>query len=547
MRDLERRRKKIVDQVRSYAHATFDEMGAASKRETEELIEGVKHIALDEKEISGWEDFCENRLQDMQESAHRLYHEQFMGPLLDELGKTISRRVIEDLDRKFHDENANYKERESYILSVLPKRIEEWRKVKNRRDELVKDPRFTSLTAKHVPKLAAFKDEKQFIDLTYPERKGLVDAVKAALSTLDHLEDRHAEIRAELESWCEQGFMHPSKVGTWMRRIFDGKRTAEQINSYMKQVVRPFAKSWEKARKDFDDLEDAFEAQDTPRGFNRLTLDTFLLLSYKQKTSYLSLAWVSLNDPEGNLEQNKQLAALKLRIRHNLDTGDWEGADEELRAAARISPKDRELLSMHRFLKDHRPKTKKEKKESPDPEKVLGELRDIVRSIPAEIQGMYVLTMSDGLAVHGRFQQLMGNRIWLHEVAGWDEATERKRLAYVHATGKQGKGNLIDMKTQGEDSVLRQVREHANDSAGKTPPNLSADEYWGYWSTLFPSLSYEAHCRIVKGYHYRLKSGLRMLQKLGYRFTMTGSLTPLAGVRRQRTHVDQDDRLTGSA
>ncbi len=536
---LEERREKIIRQVREFAHETFHKLGAASRQETETLLQGVEYLKLDEQEITGWEQFCDERLTAMLESAQQLYFDQFMDPLLGELGKTISTRVIEDLNRKFKDENVDYKAKEQYIRFTLPKRIKEWRALKTRRDELKNKPLFTSLTTTLVPRLEDFLKEEKFIDLKYPDRKGLTDQVEAAMNALKrHQEKQYADIHAELTTYAqEEEIMHASKVGMWLKRIFDGKRTPEEINTYMEQVVRPFVRNWREAMygsekyKGFMDLEEAFDMHGVPRGLQRKSKDQFLLMSYKQKTSYLALAWTRIHDPDGSLEKNKELSTLKLRIRHNLDTEDWEGAEQELVSAQRIAPDDSELRSMQTFLNDHRPDEKQaEKQEQPEPHALLQEMREIITAIPGPLQPLYQHALTDGPAVFGRLTQVICNRVWLHDCAGWNTLIERERIEYLRATKQQGKGILLDLNAQNGDSILRQIREHADEKAGKTAPGLSADEHWGYWTSVIPQdVTINRQREIVHNDHYRLKSGLRALRQMGYVYTMSGELTRMDG------------------
>ncbi len=531
---LEERREAIIAEVRAFTQFTFEELGAASKQETDLLLEGTKHIKLSEEEIAGWERFCEERLSAMKASAQKLYYDQFMDPLLAELGKTISRRVIEDLNKKFRDPNAHYKAKEDYIRYTLPERIREWRALKQRRDSLTKNPRYASLTPSLVPRLKDFAEEERFIDLKYQERKGLTDQVEAALTALDRRqEQQYASIHDELKSYVQEDIMHASKLGSWLKRIFDGNRSPEDIAAYMQQVVRPFAANWREAMfgskkyKGFIDLEHAFQKHGVPRGLQRKSKSQFLLMSYKQKTSYLSLAWARMKDPDGSLEENKMLAAHKLRIRHRLDTEDWEDAEAELQKAMAIAPEDVELRSMLTFLDEHRPKNAQpEKQENPDPHKILDDIRTMVRKIPSPLQSLYQQALMEGPAVLGRLQQVVYNRVWLTDVAGWNPTIESEYIARLRATGRQGKGYLLDLNSRNGSDILSQIRDHADEQAGKTPPRFSSDEHWGYWASVIPEeVTVDTQREIVRNYHYHLKRWLRQLHSMGCAYTMSGNLT----------------------
>ena len=539
--DLLQRRADIVRQVRAYAHATFDELHAASRKQTEELVQGAEHIPLNEKEIRDWEDFCAHRLTAMQESAHSLFYDQFMDRLLDECNKgVISVRVVQDLSQKFRDEHADYKARESYIQSILPKRIEEWRKVKRQRDRLLKHRNLPSLTNAQVLNLKLFLNEKSFLDLKYPERKGLADAVEAALTACDQgMELRHEEARKELEGYVHQGFMHASKVGSWMLRIFKKNSTPEEIDLFMKKVVRPNALRWEEARDKFLDLEETMDKNGTPRGMPRISLEEFLLKTYKQKTSYLSLLELRLEDIP---EKNQRLAALKLSIRHNLDTEDWEGAEEELRDAMRIGPDDRELRSMRAFIRNHRPNNGTKQKENPDPTKILEDMRTMIHAMPTDLQWLYTRAAMDGPLVFNQLLRLSYNRVWVHEHGYATQAADVQNAEDEHNktltrhymeeghsrlferniidgdTSAEGairdkctKPQMLYVGSMGKEATLRKIRKNAEDWG------------FGYWTTLIPDgVDFSIHRSIVKEQHHRLKSGMRMLDRMGYRYTSSG-------------------------
>lgn len=528
---LEERRSTILANVERYRHVV-EELNVSSREEMRSIIEGTKFIRLDEEEIAGWEKFlCES-----EESARALaaQKEKIKELLQAQNGKSIAQRVLSEYQEKMENDHWNFKERESYILDVLcvlPDRIKEWKNVADAQKKLSENPAIQSLTATEIPKIDLFRNRVQFLNLPYPERRALVDQVQALLNVRKMGQEKQQKaIFEELDTWRKAGFMHPSKVHVWMLRIFDGKRSTAEVAAFMGNVVYPYMDRWVAARQEYDRLEEAMNATDTPRGFQRLTLDQFLLRSYKKKTSYLSLAWARMKDPDGSLEQNKELSALKLRTRHHIDTEDWEEAEKDLRTALTLAPNDAELRSMQLFITNHRPKNDAaEKKEQPDPHQILKDMRDIVTALPPEVQMLYQKALTRGPAVFGRLTQVMYNRVWLHDVAGWNPQIEEERIAYVRATKQQGKGILLDLNAgaggMNSDDVLRQIQEHASENAGKSAPRLSSDEYWGYWTSVIPDISVDRQRSIVQRDHYRLKRGLRALHEADYVYTISDGLT----------------------
>jgi hypothetical protein len=544
---LEDRRRAIGEQVRDYVRETFDELHAASRSETQVLLEGVKHIKLDEEDISGWENFCKENLQAMARSAHTLYHSQLMDPLLRAYNDhVISKRVIEELDRKFRDDGVDYKDKETYVLYVLPERLKEWRLVKAKRDRLAKDARIKELTSSRVPGLTVFLNPRAFAELKFPERKSLADRVEAALDAKEIGADGlYDEARDELKGYADQGIMHPSKVGVWLGRIFRNRRKPEEARQIIEKILRPNAERWAEVRAEFDRV-DTELAKDVPRGFNRLSDDAFLMLDYRKRTTYCSLAWVRLENVE---ETNKQLASLKLRARHELDTEDWEGADETITNALQLSGDNRELLSMQAYLRAHRSdeSEKKGEKPNPDPQKLVEELRTIVSLVPDAVQPMYIEALQKGPEVFYRLLQVFFNRVWCEEnghlnrekerkqsQSEWNKEQTRKYAEEGHSEKLEhnildgdtavdsairddcSKPQLLYMSSMGQQSVMKKIEMNAG------------NESFGYWTTIIPPLSYNSHAFMVKNLHYPMKSRLRTLISTGHHFTMSGKVQKVA-------------------
>jgi hypothetical protein len=536
---FEARFAKITKQVREYTNITFNDLKAASSQETQMMLEGLHHIKT-ENDLKGWESYANGLMQEQIKSARKLYYNQLMDPLLDALGKKlISTRVLKEMQEKFQDQNVGYKQKESYILDILPKRIQKWKEVKVQRERLLRHPNMKRLTTKQVKKLAAFKDEKAFIDLKYPERKGLADMIESMLIAQSYnLEGQHNSVQNELLLYVQDGRMHRSKVGTWMKRIFVENASAEQIKAFMATTVRPFAENWKKARVRLNAVNKEMNMKGIPRGFHRLTLSQFLQLEYEQRIAYVDEAESRMeNDPNADGE----LASLTLEIRHCFDTQDWEGAGASLEKAKRLNQDDKAVRSMSNYFKTHRPKVTEEKKENPDPEKINTELQDMVDHIPGLLKTMYIDAM-----IQGSQEALMSgtyNLVWVHEhgyrnqhkdnMNGDSEENKDKTRDYIdNGHSKKLEQNILEGDTadQGaiKDKCTKAQMLHVGDLQGaKTVTRAfnvhQDDQKFRYWSTIrTKDISYEQHREVVRNYNYRIKMGMRTLDTLGYRFTLNG-------------------------
>lgn len=425
---------------------------------------------------------------------------------------------------RFHDPSVVEWTRKEWVEKEFPKLLANWQAVAEKRDDVLKLAEKRGLTGKDIPELGILLSKDLFLSRNYFMRKDLTSRVKALILAHDKNKKPFLTfIRKELEGWADEGIMHRSKVGEWMERVME----SDNPEAFASKVLYPFKKNWEAVRQDFDRLNSAMDVEGIPRGFRPVQPDKFLLMNYKQRTSYVSLAWIRL---EGAAEEDKKLAAYKLKIRHNLDTEDFEGAEKDLAVAFSIKADDRELLSMQEYIASHKPEKEEDEneEESPNPQKLADEMRQCLDTITdPKLWSVYVKALSSGPAVFNRLSQVMGNRVWLHEVANWDEAEEQKRLAYLRSTKQQEKGILLDMELMGEEGVLSEISSHADSGGGKTPPNLSADEYWGYWATFIPSIPYSQHQSIVKNVNWRLKKNLRELNRLGFSFSSHGPLQSL--------------------
>ncbi len=540
-KNFESRWSRISEEVRSFVKVTFDELGAASSSESKALLDGLNYKPKDETELEGWETYVKGEMQKQIKAARRLYFEELMDPLLRELSnKTISERVLKEMDKKFRDKNASYKSKESYVRNVLPKRIAEWKKVKAQRDRLMSHPGLKKLTTSKVPKLNKFLNESTFIDMTFPERRGLTDMIESILLSQEKgLEQLHSAIRTELNMYVADGRMHRSKVGTWLNRIFTKNANEEQVRTFMTDTVYPYAENWRIARVDFNKLNQKMKEKGVPRGMHQYTLNEFLLLDYPQKQTYLDEAQSRL---ESDVNAPGKLNNLIVGIRHNLDTHDWEEATELLEEAKKIAPEDKAVVSIDRYLRAHRPIIVEEK-EDMEAQELLDDMRQMVSHIPGMMKKTYIKAMLKGPKVLAAITTGTYNLVWVHEhrysdpsrdrQASEDENNKEKTRHYIeNGHSRKLEHNIIGGDTAHRAAIRDDCKKaqmaHIKDEEGCAVTvdafeDKQDDKVFQYWTTLhFADVSYDEHREVVQNYNYKLKSGMRALDKLGYRFTLAG-------------------------
>lgn len=544
-KDCEARWKKIADQVRGFVKITFDELGSASSHESRMLLDGLNYKPQDEAELEGWETYVNGLMKEQIKAARHLYFNELMDPLLRELkNKTISERVLKEMDKKFRNKNVGYKSKETYIRTVLPERIKEWQAVKKQRDDLCEvlqsNPEKKRLVASKVKNLNVFLNETQFANMTFPKRKGQTDLIDSILKAdgkdMEHL---HDTIRIQLNTYVEDGRLHHSKVGTWLQRIFSRNDTPHAVRVYMQDTVYPNAIRWQKAREQFDTLNQTIKEKGLPRGMHQHTLDQFLLLDYHQRMSYLEETTMrlhsSVNDPGA-------LNRLTFRIRHSMDTHDWEEAEELLEKAKTMDAEHPAVQSIERFLSAHRPKIAEEK-EHKDAMELLTELRGYRKHIPGMMGDGYQDAMERGAEATRAFCVGTFNQVWVHEHNYSTPAKDRKEASsdfnkqkteYYIGNGHSKKlehnildGNTAHQQAVNDECVKAQVL-HIGDKDGcktavKEFEEHRNDEPFLYWSTLhFVDVPYERHRLVVRNYNYRIKTAMRALDALGYKFTVSG-------------------------
>lgn len=440
---------------------------------------------------------------------------------------------------RFNDPNTLEWARKEWLRTEFPEMKKRWKAAAEKREKIVALASEQKLTAKEIPALANILNQNAFLSLHYLSRKDQLARAEALMKAYAEGETKFLTfIEHELDDWADAGYMHSSKVGEWMNRVIN----SEDPEKFASTVLYPFKNNWQEARENFDDLNDAMDAQGIPRGFRPVKENDFLLMNYKQRTSYCALAWLRLEDAE---ETNKEMARLKLRIRYSLDTKDWDDADEDLQKALGIQSNDRELQSMRTFLECHRAEAvKAAEKESLEPKQLLSNMRQMMLQIPVGLRDMYIKAFENSKSVAKRFLQVSGNHEWVVTHGYADEAdniknaqsayNKEKTREYVdHGHTKDFERNIIHGDTATTDAIRDDCSKAQMLYLGADGQNAlmekierNADnEQFGYWTTLVPmDVSYALHRRVIVDLHWPLKNCLNQLDALGYRFTMADDL-----------------------
>jgi hypothetical protein len=320
-------------------------------------------------------------------------------------------------------------------------------------------------------------------------------------------------------------------------------------------TLKSYISDWVKVRTKYEEVDAKMKERGVPQGFHRLSLSSFLQLSYEQRLSYVEMARERLDMKQGGT--TPEMENLKLGIRHALDTEDWEEAEDLLRKARKLlqgggaSEKDRfELDSMERYLKAFRSKEKEKQQPMEDVRQTLEQMRIAFAQIPLSLQPLYLAAMNDPELL-GAVASCVYNRVWCREHGYLNDAREQMlRETSVEETQRLAHG---PHKKRGLDNVRlgvvtdpeqpSSVRTYTEGEWGPTiihmPPGTHGhflqilqsrkNNYaFRYWTTLIPfDVSYAQQYHLVKNVNWVLKSGVKKLKKMGFLFTLTGHPIPL--------------------
>ncbi len=528
--------KKIDDAIedcrRLYASPLISEKTREEYEKSWEELRAAKKVEWMQENVG----YLMNALREA--DSYRQHFERALNDAV--LQKQISTESRDRWWGRFYDPHVLEWNRKHWMDKELPKIQKGWEQTAKKREDVLNLAHTHGLTKRDIPELSDLDNLDAFLSFHYLTKIDKTATVKALI--LAHTQNKERFIRSvrkELDSWAKAGWLHKTKVGPWLERVMK----SDDPETYATETLWPCMQNWKEVREDFDRLNAVLDGQDIPRGFSPAKEDEFLLMNYKQRTSYCARAWLRLENVK---EENKELARLKMRIRHNLDTGFWPGAEDDLKDALKLNRDDRELVSMQEYLQCHRqdkgPKNEKIEEPNPNPQELVDKLRVMFAQIPGSLRWLYEHAAMDGPQVLHRLMQIVGNGPWAVE-HGYtseadkiknmrDEANRRQTVSFMKDGVSEGlehkildgetaveeaitddctKAQYIYMSKMGRDAVLQKVRQNAD------------NEGFGYWSILEPTdISLGIQNGIVKSLHYPIKSTLRQLHSIGYRYTQNG-------------------------
>ena len=356
-RDTEAKRRRILDQVQKHVDVSYRQLKVASRTQTEDLLRDAATLKNNDKQVDEWDTWFIDWSRKALASAKALY-EDFKSTIDREIAAGhISRDSKEKWMSRFMDESVSYKEKEYWIKHQFPHFVANWKKTKEERDTILKDPRLEDAIRAH-PALATIKDKERFLSLHFDDRKGLLAEARAAMKSSEGMEKQRLEkAKTILKGAVSERVLHPSKVGTWLERI-----ATSNSPSTLLAALPGLVSNWANVKGKYDAcMKKARERgeDDMPRGIRMLSESEFLKMHFTQREHYVQELKDRLDDAK-NVATERPIF---LKIRHAIDLGDMDDAVlfiAEAKADPTMDEKGRaRLASMEHFVKSSGSKSEK--------------------------------------------------------------------------------------------------------------------------------------------------------------------------------------------
>lgn len=505
-----------------------------------------------------WQELrSERRVKDMSENSRFLYetiavaesYESTFKLQLNEAvkNKWIGKKTQDNWMNRFNNPDVLEWDRKKWIQEEFPNYLAGWEETANTRKEVWKLAKELKVDEKRVPELEGVLKIQDFLSLHFFERKHKIHAAKAALLALKNNQRKLLEtVKSNLKKAQSDKCIHPSKVGAWMQRVME----SENPQLFFDEILKPFINNWKSARKRFDTVTPQLkQRKDITRGFKQLSATAFLLLDYDDRIVYLEEAESRL---KSNVNEEGPLAALRLDIRHAMDTGHWEEAELLLEKARKIDVNDKAVRSMGRYLETHRTDKKEKEGEQVD-EKIeknnkvmeaLLNLRSIMGKLPPNMRVMTEKALnSSNPNTLKRLWQCFYNRHWVimngYSTPKMDREESESEINQQQTDERIANGheqkferNSIKGKTANDAGIRDECEEpqvlytnRSGISEVYEGVERNADNAkFGYWTTIVDDeVPYELLREAVLSHMFHIKQNAKILRESGLSYSSYGN------------------------
>lgn len=400
---LKSKRTTVVNQIKVlFNRAIADQRSAMTERDKIDFITlGITDSALE----AGGAMTEEQKLKNVEEM--KVYAERFvlqaknMGEkFLDDITKAqdkgwISKNSAERWKTRLKKHSSSWPETEAFLRGFDKKYLKNWEAAHAKMKEIEEQKKKHKLDNKKIPELKAL-EASDFLEKNYHERHDLITKALAAIEAYTKNKKMlKNDAEKELKAAAAEQIISQYRVGPWLEHIVSGKRSLKELQDYIKD--------WRSIRKKYDDIEEKLDTMlRQPHGFKRIPQDKFLLLTYEQRVSYVQEATWRVNH-HINFPEDTPIEDLKGKVRHALDTEDWEDADYYLRKAwdIAIEPSDiNELHSLERNLQQFRKRKKATGLDSEqgreEVKRAMAELQSALLQLPQPMRRLYEKALARG-------------------------------------------------------------------------------------------------------------------------------------------------------
>ncbi|MBT5236972.1 hypothetical protein HOL63_01215 [Candidatus Peregrinibacteria bacterium] len=267
-----------------------------------------------------------------------------------ELDSAVGTYISADSKKKwiarFNDPSINPKAREYFVKRQFPSYVASWKKIHTEYQKLQGNPIAATLEKNDVADIALFQDPKKFLALHYDKKVNIVQEVQnAVVAKAEGKETLHSEIKTVIDAAAQAKYVSYNNTGYLVAHMMERDRSVKEVKNFVKE--------WSKVRFRFDVLESKMTKGRVPQGLTRLSETSFLSLTFAQRKSYVeeTESRVGVEDAP---EEHSSFKDIKGKIRHALDSENWDEAEAFLALASPMAITEHqvsELESMKRYLK----------------------------------------------------------------------------------------------------------------------------------------------------------------------------------------------------
>lgn len=314
----------------------------------EQLREDAKHDDLRSERLA-WMQENVTYLQEMIVQA-ALEREHFEADLAEAVEKQwIPKSDVAAWMATFNDPSLLEMYRSQWLKNEWEKKFKPgWKKLDHDRTLVLNKAKTAGVTARELPELATLERADLFLAKKFPERRSLVDEIDAKIEAVSNGKIvflRQMEARLRPASTGADRYLHPAKVGAWLKKI------AHDPVSYTEKTITSYLQDWQQARTQYDALKQEYDRYDHPDGCAPLPLNAFLAESYESRLIILN-EWQNRLKAAKRLQQ-EECCALEhdiVTIRRAMDLKDYEHAERLLHALRATHPDDTDVQSITQHL-----------------------------------------------------------------------------------------------------------------------------------------------------------------------------------------------------